>query len=302
VRVHCTDQRCHGRLNSLTAYVADSCIECPYGWLDMGPATYKHITGGQTTGMYQIRWDFVDCGTMVKGNIMLKLHDRMNPWFFAVNIMNSNEVVQQVSLGKDGVWYPLKHEVWNYYTYTFPGDRPLRPPYKLEIISEKGNKRVVSVKTVTPGRVLRTRRQFGSSRDSHNAVMPSPTTGRVEVVASRFNSRGSGVPLGSDGTLALWSNGCIKQRFHLMAKAVLSVEAKGTFASGYPLMRVSVGGIEPPSGTRWVDTTDYRMYFWDIMNQQGDLDVQICFVNDYSDSSGDRNLFIRKVSTYAKMN
>lgn len=120
------------------------------------------------------------------------------------------------------------------------------------------------------------------------------TTVTTTVNGNQFATRSTG-GAGPDGSWNIWSNGYIEHGFGFSNPATVTVEAKGDYAGGaWPDMVVSVAGKQV--GRYTVNSHDWKTFKVSVADRTGSQPVRIAFINDYLDSSSDRNLYVRSVA------
>ena len=148
----------------------------------------------------------------------------------------------------------------------------------------------------------------GIAAEETNGGGGSPPPGPQEQVwgaeAESFSTKSTGSQITSTGASggaywALWTNGHISNSVTLPrdGQYEIRVDARGDYASGWPLMRVSVDGVAIE--TVEVNTEDVWVTFVVTADlTAGTHTLKLEFTNDYLTSTEDRNLKLDKASVW----
>jgi expansin (peptidoglycan-binding protein) len=81
-------------------FLVDKCPECLFGSLDFSQPAWDTITG-VSPGRVKISWTFTDCGAMIDNEpAKLAIKEGSNPWWFAFQISNTKNVINNVKLNE----------------------------------------------------------------------------------------------------------------------------------------------------------------------------------------------------------
>ncbi|KAF2012859.1 carbohydrate-binding module family 63 protein, partial [Aaosphaeria arxii CBS 175.79] len=99
---------------TIKAMVVDQCPECEPSHLDLFQDAFAQI-GSISDGIIPISYDFVDCG--ISSPITLKNKEGTSPYWFSMQVMNSNKPISKLEVSTDGgsSWKSTTRQEYNYF-------------------------------------------------------------------------------------------------------------------------------------------------------------------------------------------
>ena len=100
--------------NSIKAMITDECPGCGTNHLDLYPDAFKKLAD-PSKGVIPISWDFVACG--ITSPIVLKNKSGTSPYWFSMQVVNSNVAVKSLEVSTDGgkTWKATTRQTYNYF-------------------------------------------------------------------------------------------------------------------------------------------------------------------------------------------
>jgi expansin (peptidoglycan-binding protein) len=100
--------------NSIKAMITDECPGCGTNHLDLYPDAFKKLAD-PSKGVIPISWDFVPCG--ITSPIVLKNKSGTSPYWFSMQVVNSNVAVKSLEVSTDGgkTWKATTRQTYNYF-------------------------------------------------------------------------------------------------------------------------------------------------------------------------------------------
>ncbi|KAF3042193.1 hypothetical protein E8E12_009213 [Didymella heteroderae] len=100
--------------NSIKAMITDECPGCGTNHLDLYPDAFKKLAD-PSKGVIPISWDFVPCG--ITSPIVLKNKSGTSPYWFSMQVVNSNVAVKSLEVSTDGgkTWKATTRQPYNYF-------------------------------------------------------------------------------------------------------------------------------------------------------------------------------------------
>ncbi len=154
VKIKCADDRCGTNKKEVVAYIADSCLDCNKGDLNLSLQTWNDVTNKYNPDKFKIKWEFIDsCEAFVEGNIRMGIDKGSNIWYASISISNTHYGVKsaRIGLSRDNL-EELSRRNDNYFFKSLK--TPLQTtPFYVEFTDLKGTKYINKFDDYTPGKV-----------------------------------------------------------------------------------------------------------------------------------------------------
>jgi expansin (peptidoglycan-binding protein) len=100
--------------NKITAMIVDQCPGCGSNHLDLFENAFTKLAAKQD-GVINVSWDIVPCG--ITSPIVLKNKEGTSPYWFSMQVMNSNVPVSKLEVSTDGgkTWKSTTRKEYNYF-------------------------------------------------------------------------------------------------------------------------------------------------------------------------------------------
>jgi expansin (peptidoglycan-binding protein) len=100
--------------NKITAMVVDQCPGCGSNHLDLFENAFEKLAAKQA-GVINVSWDIVPCG--ITSPLVLKNKEGTSPYWFSMQVMNSNVPVSKLEVSTDGgkSWKATTRKEYNYF-------------------------------------------------------------------------------------------------------------------------------------------------------------------------------------------